>query len=104
MMILVLKSQKKKKNPFISLPMYTWVASEVRMYSFIFQNTKSITNLKDRVNLTYLNNFDWVIVNHCLPSEWVFLSTDKNQPNFMNACEDMFKDLDITFLFFRLQM
>lgn len=73
-MILVLKGQEKKNTPHVTLPGYTWVTGEVGIYSSIFQNTKSITDLKDRVNLTYINNLDWVITDHCLPSEQVFLS------------------------------
>jgi len=51
------------------------------------------------INLTYHNNPDWVIVDHCLPNERVFLSVDKGQSDFTYVCEYMFKYLDISLHF-----
>ncbi|KAH1222316.1 hypothetical protein GmHk_12G035507 [Glycine max] len=55
--------------------------------------------LSTRINLTYHNNFDYVIGDHCLLSKRVFLGASKGQPDFTYVCEDMFKDLDISLLF-----
>lgn len=89
-----------KEYPLVDLSLFTWVFGEVDTHTSIFLTTKFIIDLKERVKLTYDNNSDWVVVDHCLPSERVYLNTHKGQPNFIYLCEDMSKDLNITFLFF----
>ena len=72
---------------------------ELHHYSSIFLTTKLIADLKERVNLTYHNNFNWAIVDYCLDSESVYLNADKGHPNFTYVCEDTFKALSITLPF-----
>ncbi|KAG4980499.1 hypothetical protein JHK82_033741 [Glycine max] len=72
-----------KEYPLVDLSLFTWVFGEVDTYTSIFLTTKFIIDLKERVKLTYDNNSDWVVVDHCLPSERVYLNTHKGQPNFI---------------------
>lgn len=48
------KSQRKKNILLLLFLGILWVTGEVRIYFSVFQNKKSIIDLKDKVNLRYV--------------------------------------------------
>jgi len=52
------QTRKRKEYPSVDLARDTWVSGEVNTHAFIFLTIRLIIDLKQRINLTYHNNFD----------------------------------------------
>lgn len=52
------QTRKRKEYPSVDLARDTWVSGEVNTHAFIFLTIRLIIDLKERINLTYHNNFD----------------------------------------------